>query len=133
MGEPAWKTPPGESGEPDEDDSTGIVLLQRVVERPDGRFELREWPPTLEDYLNPRLGDKLIQGRRHSELCHLLYEVVRGHFLPEADVMVLQDVQVRLGTAGPSPDVSVIRGARYPEPDLDSFANVVRQGASPAC
>jgi hypothetical protein len=55
MGEPAWKTPPGESGEPDEG-STGTVLVQRVVERPDGRFELAEWPPTLDDYLNPQLG-----------------------------------------------------------------------------
>jgi Uma2 family endonuclease len=129
MGEPAWKTPPGGSGEPD-DDSTGTVLLQRVVERPDGRLELAEWPPTLEDYLNPRLGDKLIQGRLHSDLCHLLYMEIRGYFRPDADVLVLQDVQIRLGPAGPSPDVSVIRGARNPKPDLESF-DVVEQGVLP--
>ena len=130
MGEPAWKTPPGGSDEPD-DDSTVTVLLQRWVERPDGRFELKEWPPTLEDYLNPQLGDKLIQGRRHSELCLLLFEEIRGYFLPDADVLVLQDVQVQLGPGlGPSPDVTVIRGARDPDPDLDSF-DVVKQGVLP--
>lgn len=128
MGEPAWKTPPGGGGEPDED--SGTVLLQRWVERPDGRFELMEWPPTLEDYLNPQLGDKLIQGRLHSDLCHLLYIAIWGYFRSDVDVMVLQDVQIQLGPAGPSPDVSVIRGARNPARDLESF-DVVEQGVLP--
>ncbi len=116
MGELAWKVPlgpPGESDEPDGDE-TGTVLLQRWVEGADGRFELLERPPTLEDYLDPQLEDKLTQGRPHSELCHLLYEMLRGYFLPEAEVVVLQDVKILLGPGlpGPSPDIAVIRGHR---------------------
>lgn len=113
MGEPAWKIPPGESDEPD-GDATGSVLLQRWVEGAEGRFELLERPPTVEDYLDPQLEDKLTQGRPHSELCHLLYEMLRGYFLPDAEVVVLQDVKILLGPGlpGPSPDVAVIRGHR---------------------
>lgn len=131
MGEPAWKTPPGGSGEPD-DDSTGTVLLQRWVERPDGRFELVEWPPTLEDYLDPQLGDKLTQGRRHIDTCHLLYGYLRGYFRADEDVILLQDVKVLLGPGlpGPGPDVAVIRGARDNDPDLTSF-DTVSQGVLP--
>lgn len=113
MGEPAWKIPPGEGDEPD-GDSTGTVLLQRWVLGADGRFELLERPPTVEDYLDPQLEDKLTQGRPHSELCHLLFEMIRGYFLPDAEVVVLQDVKILLGPGlpGPSPDVAVIRGHR---------------------
>jgi Uma2 family endonuclease len=113
MAEPAWKIPVGEDDEPD-GDAADPVLLQRWVEGADGRFELLERPPTLEDYLDPQLGDKLTQGRPHSELCHLLFEMLRGYFLPDAEVVVLQDVKILLGPGlpGPSPDIAVIRGHR---------------------
>jgi Uma2 family endonuclease len=113
MGEPAWKIPVGESEEPD-GDSTGTVLLQRWVEGAGGRFELLERPPTLEDYLDPQLEDKLTQGRPHSELCHVLFEMLRGYFLADEEVVVLQDVKILLGPGlpGPSPDLAVIRGHR---------------------
>ncbi|HEY0555379.1 MAG TPA: hypothetical protein VGG20_14040, partial [Thermoanaerobaculia bacterium] len=60
MAQPAWKPLHGESDDPDDD--SGTVLLQRVVERADGSLELMERPPTLEDYLDPQLEDKLFQG-----------------------------------------------------------------------
>jgi hypothetical protein len=46
--------------------------------------------------------------------------------------MVLDDVKHLLGPGlpGPAPDVSVIRGARDPDPDLESF-DVVKQGVVP--
>jgi Uma2 family endonuclease len=110
--------------------STSTVLLRRWVEHPDGHFELREWPPTLKDYLNPQFEDKFTQGRLHSDLCHLVYDMVQGYFLRDTDVMILRDVQIHLGPAGPAPDVSVIRGARNPESDFDSF-DVVKQGVLP--
>ena len=113
MVEPARKRFSGESDEPD-DDSSGIVLLQRWIERPDGSFELLERPPTLEDYLDPQLEDKLTQGQPHSHLCHVLYELLHRYFRTDEDVVVLQDVKILLGPGlpGPSPDVAVIRGAR---------------------
>lgn len=131
MGEPAWKTPPGGSGEPDEG-STGTVLLQRWVERPDGRFELVEWPPTLEDYLDPQLGDKLIQGKLHALVRRTLADILFRYFRPDEEMLVLEDCKVLLGPGlpGPGPDVSVIRGARYSDADFDSY-DVVEQGALP--
>ena len=54
------KTPSGES-QPD-DESSGTVLLQRWIERPDGRMELLERPLTPEDFLDPQLEDTLVQG-----------------------------------------------------------------------
>jgi Uma2 family endonuclease len=129
MGEPAWKLPPGENDEPDDDD-TGTVLVQRWVERPDGGFELLEWPPTVEDYLDPQLEDKLTQGRPHAELCHLLFELLSRFFKPDEEIVVLQDVKILLGPGlpGPSPDIAVIRGAR--DKDFWTF-RVVDQGVLP--
>jgi Uma2 family endonuclease len=130
MGEPAWKLPPAESDEPD-DDSTGAVLVQRWVERADGGFELLEWPPTVEDYLDPQLEDKLTQGRPHSELCHLLFEVLSRYFQPDEEIVVLQDVKILLGPGlpGPSPDIAVVRGAL--DKDFWTF-RVVDQGVLPS-
>jgi Uma2 family endonuclease len=131
MGEPAWKMPPGENGEPD-DDSTGTVLVQRWVERPDGSFELMEWPPTLEDYLDPRLGDQLPQGNPHAVVRRTLADVLYWYFRPEEDVFVLEDVKILLGPGlpGPAPDVAVIRGARDRDPNFESF-DVVKKGGFP--
>lgn len=128
MGEPVWKIPAGESDEPDDG---GTVLLQRWVEGTDGRFELVEWPPTLEDYLDPQLGDKLTQGRPHSQLCHFLFQTISGYFLPDAEVVVLQDVKILLGPGlpGPSPDIAVIRGHR--EKEFWTF-RVADQGVLPS-
>jgi len=132
MAQPVWNPPVWDRDEPDEDDS-GVVMLQRVVERPDGSLELLESPLTLEDYLDPQIGDKLTQGRRHANVCHDLYYLLIHHFQDDPDVIVLQDVKVLLGPGlpGPSPDVAVIRGARHNDPDLESFS-VVRQGTLPS-
>lgn len=131
MAEPAWKTFHGESGEPDEDDS-GTVLLQRWIERPDGSLELLERPPTLEDYLDPQLEDKLIQGKLHALVRRTLADILYRYFRLDEEMLVLEDCKVLLGPGlpGPGPDVSVIRGARYPDADFDSY-DVVEQGALP--
>jgi Uma2 family endonuclease len=131
MAEPAWKTFYGESGEPDEDDS-GTVLLQRVVELPDGSLELLERPPTLEDYLDPQLEDKLFQGKLHALVRRTLADILDRYFRLDAEVLVLEDCKILLGPGlpGPGPDVSVIRGALYPDIDFESY-DVVEQGALP--
>lgn len=128
MAEPAWKTPLEASDEPD-DGSSGVVLLQRWVERPDGSFELLERPVTLEDYLDPQLEDKLIQGNPHALVRRTLADVLYRYFLPDEDVFVLEDVKVLFGPGfpGPGPDVSVIRGARDRDPDFESFGTVKQE------
>lgn len=130
MAQPAWKPFHGESDEPDDD--SGTVLLQRVVERADGSLELLERPPTLEDYLDPQLEDKLIQGNPHALVRRTLADVLYRYFRPDDDVFVLEDVKVLFGPGwpGPGPDVSVIRGARDRDPNFDSF-DTVKQGVIP--
>ncbi len=130
MAEPARKTPRGEDREPDTESS--VVLLQRWVERPDGRFELLEIPLTPEDFLDPQLEDKMVQGWPHSRNVHVLYQMLEQHLQSEDDVIVLSDVKHLLGPGlpGPAPDVSIIRGAKNPDPELSSF-DVIEQGVVP--
>lgn len=113
MGEPAWKMPPGESAEPD-DDSPDFPLLERVVEHPDGSLEIRHVPLTVRDFLNPRYGDKWLQGFAHQRFTTELWEIVHDHFESQPDVVVTSDTQYRFGPglAKPAPDVAVLRGVR---------------------
>jgi Uma2 family endonuclease len=130
MAEPARRESRGES-EPD-DELSGTVLLQRWIERPDGRMELLEIPLTPADFLDPQLEDKMVQGRPHSRVRHYLIDLLGRHFHNQPDVMVLDDLKHLLGPGlpGPAPDVSIVRGARDPDPELESF-DVVKQGVVP--
>ncbi len=118
------------SREPDETEEP--ILLERWVERPDGRMEQLLVPLTPEDYLNPQFGDKWLQGRPHSEQTADIADRLRRWFRSRPDILVLNDVQHRLGPGfpNPSPDVSVIRGARHPDANMSCF-DVVVQGVVP--
>ncbi|HEX4963146.1 MAG TPA: Uma2 family endonuclease [Thermoanaerobaculia bacterium] len=111
---------------------TGRAMLLRYVEGPDGRMELRETPLTREDYLNPQLGDKWLQGRPHGEAILDLCDRLKRSLQTRLDVLLLFDVQHLLGPGlpKPSPDISVIRGARDPD-QVDSSYDVVEQGVPP--
>jgi Uma2 family endonuclease len=87
---------------------------------------------TPELVLDPQLEDIMVQGRPHSVVRRFLAELLDRHLRSEADIMVLEDVKHLLGPGlpGPAPDISVIRGAQDPAPDLDSF-DVVKQGVVP--
>jgi Uma2 family endonuclease len=113
MAEPARKQPRGEEQEPDDESP---VILQRWVERPDGSLELLEMPLTPEDFLDPQLEDRWLQGSLHVETVFALYGLLSRHFQPDEDVVVLSDVKHLLGPGlpGPGPDVSVVRGLRIP-------------------
>src|SRR5436305_9780687 len=113
-------------------EETGRAMLLRWVERPDGRRELTETPLTREDYLNPQLGDKWVQGRKHGEAIIALAGRLEHWFHSAPEILVLFDVQHLLGPGlpKPSPDVSVIRGARHPD-RVDGSYSVVKQGVPP--
>ena len=126
MAEPAWKTPP-EAAELDEEPA----LLQRWVERPDGHLELLEIPLTPEDFLDPQLEDKMVQGRPHSLARHYLVGLLYHHFRSDPDFMVLEDMKHLFpGLPGPAPDISVIRGAKHDDPEIESF-DMNMQGVPP--
>ena len=115
-----------------QEEETGGSLLLRWVERPDGRMELVETPLTPEDYLNPQFGDKWVQGRQHGRSIQDLADRLERWFKPRPEFLILYDVQHLFGPRlpKPSPDISVVRGARHPERVNTSF-NVVRQGVPP--
>jgi Uma2 family endonuclease len=144
MAEPAWKTPRGKSEEPDlgileneEPDlellGEDVILLERWVERPDGRMELLHKPLTREDYLNPLFGDKWLQGQAHGDLLVELTELLKRCFHSQQEVLVLMDVQHQFGPGfpKPSPDISVIRGVRDRGGDRSSF-DVRKEGVVPS-
>jgi Uma2 family endonuclease len=137
MAKRAWKIPPEESDELDagllDDEQEGVSWLQRAVRRPDGTVELLDIPLTPEDFLNPQLGDKWVQGRPHGRACLYFSDILERHLGGDEDVLVLYDVKLLTGQRrrGPAPDVMVVRGARNPAPNLSSF-NPVRQGAVPS-
>ena len=121
MGEPARKLSRGEIEGPgsellDDDDSedSEVSLLERWVERPDGTFEQVLRPLTPEDYLNPQMGDKWLQGRAHSDFVTHLPPLLRHHFRSRPDVVVTHDLQHRFGRGYPKPcpDISIAKGVR---------------------
>ena len=137
MAKPADKMSWAESRDPDlepldDEEEEGVVTLQRVVKRPDGRLELLEMPLTRELYLNPRLEDKMTQGQVHGDVLAELKELLSRHFKPHRDVTVLMDVKLLLKPRkGPSPDISIIRGMRDPHRKRQSF-NLAKEGVIPS-
>jgi Uma2 family endonuclease len=95
-------------------------------------MELLELPLTPEDYLNPRLGDKWVQGRPHGRAFVDLMDRLQRSFDSRPELVVLMDVQHLLGRGlpKPAPDVSVIRGARHPERIQGSYS-LAKQGVPP--
>ncbi len=137
MAKPADKMSWGESRDPDlepwdDAEEENVVMLQRVVERPDGRLELVEMPLTRELYLNPRLEDKMTQGQVHGDVLAELKELLSRHFESQESVTVLMDVKHLLKPRkGPSPDISIIRGMRDPHRKRQSFS-LAKEGIIPS-
>lgn len=104
----------------------------RWVQGPDGRFEPRVFPLTPEDFLDPQIGDTMVQGNPHAIATSELYELLRRHFLSRPDVLVLHDVKHLLEPRrGPAPDVSVILGAEHIDRSLESY-DLARLGIPPS-
>jgi Uma2 family endonuclease len=132
MAEPPWKTPPVRRETPAPDEEPGITVL-RWVERPDGRMEQVDLPLTVEMFLNPRIGDQILQGRRHSETILEVGALLIHHFRSSPDTLVLCDHKLFLGPGlpDPGPDLMVLRGVRNKQADRESF-DVVEEGVAPS-
>jgi Uma2 family endonuclease len=113
MAEPVRKMPTahGEHRLPDEE--LGIPLL-RWIERPDGKMEQVELRLTPELFLNPQVGDQIMQGERHGDMATDLYRLLKSHFRKQPEILVLFDVKHLFGLElpGPSPDISIIPGSQ---------------------
>ncbi|HEX7180532.1 MAG TPA: Uma2 family endonuclease [Thermoanaerobaculia bacterium] len=133
MAEPARKTPTREHRTPERrHEASGESVLLRWVEGPDGDVELLELPLTPELFLDPQVGDTMVQGQRHSATGREIANLLEHHFRPQPDVLVTYDLKHWLipGQPAPAPDVSVIRGVRERDLDRSSF-DVAEEGVSP--
>ena len=110
------------------DEAPGFPVLQRWIEHPDGRLELLMRPLTPEDFLNPQPEDTMTEGEPHFNLRMQLADLLKRHFEPNA--LILGDVihQLGPGLPSPSPDVSVILGAR---PGQRASFSVTAEGVRP--
>jgi Uma2 family endonuclease len=113
------------------DEEPGITL-DRWVERSSGRMELVSMPLTPELFLNPQVGDKMTQGKRHFDTASLIAERLEDFFRPVPDVLIAVDMKHLFGPGldQPSPDISVIRGVRNRDADRESF-DVIAEGVRP--
>jgi len=131
MAEPAWKTPPGTPEHEVSEEIPEEPSLLRWVKRPDGRRELLDLPLTRELFLDPQLGDSMVQGDWHDITAGEIAGILRNHFRPLPDVRVFHDMKHFLvpRRPAPAPDVSVVRGLR-PRPRRSSF-RVKKEGVRP--
>lgn len=109
MAEPVRTRPAREPQTEEEAHSTFV----RWVKGADGRYEPRSFPLTPEAFLDPRIGDTMVQGYPHAVSSMELFELLRRYFLSRPDVLVMHDVKHLLEPRrGPSPDISVVFGAQ---------------------
>jgi len=90
-----------------------------------------ELPLTRELFLDPQLGDTMVQGEWHDITAVEIAGILRNHFRSQTDVRVFHDMKHYLvpRKPAPAPDVSVIRGLR-PKRGWSSFW-VKKEGVRP--
>jgi Uma2 family endonuclease len=122
MAEPARNRPIVDDVDAFEDPDEWMCTLLRYVEGPDGRMELQETPLTPEDFLDPQVGDTMVQGRLHNTAAVFLYDLLVRWFRHRPDVDVLHDLKHLMAPRrGPAPDVSVLMGLKEIERDITSY------------
>ena len=89
-------------------------------------------PLTPDDLLDPQLGDEVPQSDPHAQVATALYELLKRHFAPSADVTVFFDMKIEWGIPGlpdPSPDIAVFRG--LPKREGRTIYKVAEEGVLP--
>jgi Uma2 family endonuclease len=106
----------------------------RYVRLPNGELDEQRIPLTLEDLLDPQLGDVVTQSEPHFGLMIALAELLRRHYESRDDVYVAGDMKMLWGIPGipePSPDIAVIFGVRNKLDPRTSF-RCKREGTRPS-
>ena len=131
MAKPATR----EGGESELIEELTTDFVHRWVELPDGRRELQEFPLTPEYFLDPQIGDQVVQSFLHWDQVRLLYDIVERHAHARwEDVLILSDQKLLWGHREwrrPSPDIAVIPGYRQWRTFTGSSFNVAKTGLRP--
>ncbi len=100
---------------------------------PDGKVTYTEVPLRQEDFLDPQLGDQMVQDTIHSRCSIDLFTKLDARYDADPETGVFYDLKMKWGIFGlkePAPDITVVRGIKNKHATRDSF-NVVREGARP--
>lgn len=139
MAEPVRKKPVGREPErPSDDpfhpdDPFRYGTRWRRVRLPSGEVVEQAIPLTVEDLLDPELGDQVTQSAPHGDWFVRLGYLLQRHYESRDDVLVLLDVKMLWGIPGlkrPSPDLAIIHGIRDKKAIRHSF-DVRKEGVRP--
>lgn len=99
-------------GESDSHEELTTDCVHRWVETPSGRMKLQELPLTPEYFLDPQIGDQVVQSYRHWRVTGQLHDIVSRHVSSLwEEVLVLSDQKLLWGHREwrqPAPDITVI-------------------------
>ena len=107
----------------------------KYVRLPNGELDEQQIPLTLEDLLDPQLGDVVTQSDPHFDLMIVLAELLRRHYSSREDVFVAGDLKMLWGIPGipePSPDIAVIFGVRKKRDSRRTSFRCKREGTRPS-
>ncbi len=90
-------------------------------------------PLTQADFLDPQLGDQMVQADNHYRQVNSLFDRYDAHYLNDPTTAVMSDVKMLWGIPGlqePAPDLAVIPDITTKDQAHSSF-NVTREGTRP--
>lgn len=134
MAEPLRRPPQVEDDDFEPEDASSGGFVHRWVEGPDGTSELLELPLTPEYFLDPQVGDQMVQGLLHGTVVRKLAELVERRLLAGGRTAILSDTKLLWDTPGlkePAPDVAVVFGVEEPEGRLRETFRVAEEGVCP--
>lgn len=100
---------------------------------PDGKIAYHDIPLTQADFLNPQLGDHMVQSDPHFRLVNSLYDRFNKRYLNDATTGVFSDLKMRWGISDvkePVPDLAVVPRLKNKPARRKSF-DVVKEGTRP--
>lgn len=105
-----------------------------VAERqPDGSVRYIDLALTQADFLDPQVGDHLVQSDAHLKLMLSLIDRFEQHYLHDPTVGVFGDLKMRWGIPGvkePAPDLAIVPNLTDKEKPRSSF-DVLLEGTRP--
>jgi colicin import membrane protein len=131
----AARRTPDHAGEPDGYRELETDFVHRWVKSPGGRMELQEFPLTPEYFLDPQIGDQVVQSYRHWRVTGQIHDIVSRHVSSLwKEVLVLSDQKLLWGHREwrrPAPDVTVIPNVPNSREWEGSSFNVAKTGLRP--
>jgi Uma2 family endonuclease len=85
------------------------------------------------DFLNPQLGDRMVQNSQHLDSRTDIYNLFKTRYEKDSTTRVFADLKMiwgRLGLKEPAPDVAIVKNIKNKEDKRSSF-NVVNEGTRP--